>query len=242
MRSLVGLLWALGGGIAGLIVGLVGATVFASVTDMTNREGARGYFVIAIGLIGAIVGLIAGLVLYGRSAPTGQGAAYTGSGTVGFVALIAAVAVGLWAFMQLREVPLKYNGAMASLELEFRVRSADSMPTSSSGSWLNIEGQTAKTRPEGTVMWSAKRTEDEYTVIPVVQGPLYRSGSRVIVVRVGDQQVEVFSPPMKRTPDPTANWSEWYRPRVVDPPYGVVPATPLKSKLELRYKLRVYGQ
>ncbi|MEP7345350.1 MAG: hypothetical protein ABI877_08785 [Gemmatimonadaceae bacterium] len=241
MRSLIGLLWALGGGVVGLVVGLVGATAFASVTNMTSREGASGYFAVAIGLICAIVGLILGLVMYGRSAPTGQGAAYTGSGALGFVALIAAVALSLWAFMQLRETPLEYNGAMANLEMEFRVRSAD-LPAASSDNWLNVEVQTAKTRPEGTVIWSAKRTEGEYTIIPVVEGPLYRSGSRMIVVRVGEEQVEVFSPPMKRTPDPKADWSEWYRPRVVDPPYGVVPPTPLKSKLELRYRLKVYGQ
>jgi len=241
MRSLVGLLWALGGAIAGLIIGLVGGAVFAAATHMSSREGASGYFVIAIGLIGAVLGLIVGLVMYGRSAPVGQGAAYTGSGTLGFVALVAAVAVLLWAFMQLREAPLDYDGAMANLELEFRIRSAD-LPASSSNGWLNVEVQTAKTRPEGTVLWSDKRTEGEYTIIPVVQGPLYRSGSRMIVVRLGEEQVEVFSPPMKRTPDPKANWSEWYRPRVVDPPFGVVPPTPLKSKLELRYRIRVYGQ
>ena len=241
MRSLVGLLWALGGAIVGLIVGLVGASVFAAVTHMSSREGASGYFVVAIGLIGAVIGLIAGLVMYGRSAPAGQGAAHIGSGMLGFVALVGAVAILLWAFMQLREAPLEYDGAMANLELEFRIRSAD-LPASSSDGWLNVEVQTEKTRPEGTVLWSSKRTEGEHTIIPVVQGPLYRSGSRMIVARLGEQQVEVFSPPMKRTPDPKADWSDWYRPRVVDPPYGVVPPAPLKSKLELRYRVRPYGQ
>jgi hypothetical protein len=241
VRTLVGLLWALGGAIAGLIVGLVGAALFAAATHMTSREGASGYFVVAIGLIGALIGLIVGLVMYGRSAPAGHAAAYTGSGALGFFALVAAVAVSIWAFMQLREAPLEYDGAMANLELELRIKSAD-LPASSSDGWLNVEVQTAKTRPEGTVLWSHKRVEGDYTIIPVVQGPLYRSGSRAIVVRVGEEQVEVFSPPMKRRPDPTAGWSEWYRPRVVDPPYGVVPPTPPKSKLELRYRVRVYGQ
>jgi hypothetical protein len=231
----------LGGGIAGLIVGVVGAAVFAAATNMTSREGASGYFGVAIGLIGALIGLIIGLVMYGRSAPAGQAAAYTGFGALGFVALVAAVAVSLWAFMQLREAPLEYNGAMANLELELRIKRTD-LPASPSDGWLNVEVQTAKTRPEGTVIWSGKRIEGEYAIIPVVQGPLYRSGSRVIVVRLGEEQIEVFSPPMKRTPDPQAQWTEWYRPRVVDPPFGVVPPTPPKSKLELRYRIRVYGQ
>ncbi|MBV6522516.1 MAG: hypothetical protein MNPFHGCM_02664 [Gemmatimonadaceae bacterium] len=241
MRSLIGLLWALGGAIAGSIVGTIGAMVFASATNMTSREGASGYFAIAIGLIGAVMGLIAGLVLYGRSAPAGQGAAYSGSGVLGFVALVAVVAVSLWAFMQLRETPLEYDGAQANLELEFRIKSAD-MPDTSSASWLDVEVQTAKTRPQGTPLWSDKRVDGEYTIIPVIQGPLYRSRSRMIVARIGEAQVEVFSPPMKRTPDPKADWSEWHGPQIVDPPYGVVPPSPLQSKLEVRYRVRAYGQ
>jgi hypothetical protein len=240
MRSLIGLLWALGGGVAGLIIGIIGANVFASATDMSTREGARGYFVIAIGLVCAVIGLIVGLVLYGRSAPAGQAAENVGSGALAFVALIAAIALGLWAFMQLREKPLEYNGTQATLEMEFRLKTAD-IPANAPERWLSVEVQTAKTRPEGTPYWSSKRVEGEYTIVPVTQGPLYRSGSRMIVVRVGEQQIEVFSPPMKRTPDPKADWSEWYRPRVVDPPYGVTPSAPLKSILELRYKLRLYG-
>lgn len=240
MRSLIGLLWALGGGVAGLIIGIIGGNIFASATDMTTREGARGYFVIAIGLICAIIGLIAGLVLYGRSAPSGQGAGNFGSGVLGIVGLVAAIAAGLWAFMQLRETPLMYNGdAQANLEMEFRIKTAD-VPTGAQKRWLTVEVQTPKTRPEGTT--SDERIEGEYTVIPVTQGPLYRSGSRMIVARVAEQQTEVFQPPMKRTPDPKADWSEWYRPRVVDPPYGVTPPAPLKSVLEMRYKISVWGQ
>ncbi|MEP6763215.1 MAG: hypothetical protein ABJB66_02835 [Gemmatimonadaceae bacterium] len=241
MRSLVGILWGLGGAIAGFIIAMIGASIYAGLTDMTTREGARGYFTIAIGLIGAVIGLIVGLVLYARSAPSGEGAAFFSWGTLGFVGLVAAIALSLWAFMQLRETPLMYSGSQASLEMEFRVKSAD-LPASASANWLNVEVQTAKTRPEGTVSWSSRRVEGEYTIIPVSQGALYRSASRMIVVRVGEEQVEVFSPPMKRTPDPKADWSAWYPAKVVDPPYGVTPPAPLKSKLEIRYKVTIYGQ
>lgn len=241
MRILLGLFWALVGGVVGFIIGAVGASVFAGVTSMTDREGARGYFVIAFGLIGAVIGIITGIVLYGRSAPSGQGAAYTGSGILGFVGLIAAIALGLWAFMQLREAPLEYGGAMANLDMEFRVKSTD-IPVSNPESWLNIEVQTSKTRPVASVSWSSRRIEGEYTIIPAVQGPLYRAGNRFIVVRVGEQQVEMFMPPIKRTPNPKADWSEWYHPHSVDPPYGVTPPAPLKPKLEMRYKVSVYGQ
>lgn len=240
MRILLGLLWALAGGVIGGIAGIAGASVYANVTNMSNREGASGYFVIAIGLVGAVLGIITGLVFYGRSAPSGQASAYTGSGTLGFVGLVAAVAFGLWAFMQMREAPLMYGNAQANFEIEFRALSTD-VPADADARWLNVEVQTTKTRPEGTVLWSRHRVEGEYTIIPVVQGPFYRAGNRMIVVRVGKLQTEVFSPPIKRTPNAKAPWSEWYRPQVVDPPYGVTPSAPLKSKLELRYRVRAYG-
>lgn len=241
MRILIGLFWALVGGVVGAIVFGIGASAYAAATDMTSREGARGYFVIAFGLIGAVIGIITGIVLYGRSAPSGQGAAYTGSGALGFVGLIAAVAVGIWGFMQLQEKPLIYNGnAQADLEMEFRAKSSD-VPANNPENWLNVEVQTTKTRPVGSVHWSSRRIEGEYTIIPVSQGAFYRAANRVIVVRVGEQQVEAFTPPIKRTPDPKMDWSEWYRPTRVDPPYGVTPPAPLKSMLELRYRVRAWG-
>ncbi len=239
MRILIGLFWSLVGGVAGFIVVAVGAAIYASVTGMSDREGGRGYFMIALGLVGAVMGLITGLVLYGRSAPSGQSAAYSGSGVLGFVALVAAIALSLWAFMQLREAPLEYGGSFASLQMEFRTKTTD-IPADNPKTWLNVEVQTGKSRPEGDVNWKSRRIEGEYTIIPVSQGPLVRSGSRVIMVRVGEQQVEAFMPPMKRTPDLKTDWSEWYRPGVVDAPWGVTPVAPLKSVLEMRYKVTVY--
>ncbi len=240
MRTLIGLLWALGGAVAGLVVGGLIGMAIVKVANVTSREGASGYAVIGVALIGAVIGLVAGVVMYGRSAPAGQGTAFAGSGVLGVLGLIALMAAGVWAFMNLREAPLEYGGAMANLELELRVPTTE-LPDSVTSRWFNIEVQTAKTRPEGTVLWSNRRTEGPYTIVPVVQGPLYRSGSRVIVVTLSDRQSEVFMPSMKRTPDPRADWSAWVRPRVVEPPYGAEPKT-LESIVELRYRVRVYGE
>lgn len=108
--------------------------------------------------------------------------------------------------MNLREAPLEYNGAMANLEWELRVEPGDA-PEGSASRWLDIEVQTAKTRPVGTVLTSSLRTEGDHLIIPVVQGLVYRAGQRVIVVRVDARQDEVFMPKIKRTSDPKADWS-----------------------------------
>ena len=241
MRSLVGLLWALGGAVVGFIAGALVAVAIAQATNASNREGAQGYAMIAAGLIGAIIGLVTALVLYGRSAPAGHGTAFVGAGGMGVLGLIAAVVIGLWAYMNLREAPLKYGGSMASLELELRVKSSE-LPPDELYNWLDVEVQTSKTRPVATLSWSSKRVDGEYTIVPATQGPLYRSGSRVIVVRINGRQTEAFMPRMRRTPDPKADWSAWVGPQSVDPPYGVVPSAPLRSIVELRYRVRRYGE
>ncbi len=240
MRSLMGILWALGGSVVGFILGAIIALAIAKATNASNREGAHGFYMVGLGLIGAVIGLVIGLVLYARTAPSGQGVAFIGSGTMGVLGLVAAIGVSLWAFMQLREAPLEYGGSLANLEMELRILTT-ALPTDANASWLDIEVQTAKTRPVGTVLWSSRRTEGAHTIIPVVQGPLYRAGSRFIVVRIADRQDEMFMPPMKRTPNPKADWSEWYAPRSVEPPYGVTPPAPLTALFQLRYRVRAYG-
>lgn len=240
MRKLVGLLWALGGGVAGCIVGVLAALAIAKITNASNREGAMGYFVVALAIIGTLVGLVGGLALYARSAPPGQGGAYFGSGVLAVGGLVATLVFATWAFLNLREAPLMYDGAQANLELEFRVLTV-ALPPGFDESTLGIEVQTQKTRPAATVLWDKRRVEGNYTIIPAVQGPLYRAGNRFIVVRLRDLHDEMFRPPMGRTPDPKAGWSVWVSPQSVDPPYGVVPQTPPKAMLELRYRVRPYG-
>lgn len=241
MRSFVGLLWALGGGVVGFVVGVLAGMVIAKVTNTPSREGADGYLIMAVALLGALAGIVAGMLLYGRSAPAGQAAAFAGSSALGVVALVGVIAVGLWAFMSLRETPAKYRGSMADLVLELRMKSENAPPADSTG-WLDIEVQTANTRPVGSVIWSEARTEGGYRIIPVTQGPLSRAASRFIVVRIAGRQDEMFNPPMKRLPNPKADWSPWYAPNSVDPPYGVVPPSPLHPLFELRYRIRVYGE
>lgn len=241
MRSIIGLLWALGGAIAGFVAGAIVATVISVVTHASNREGAQGYFMIALGAIGALIGLVGALFLYARSAPAGQAATYGGAGIFGVIAAVVAIAVGIWGYLNLREAPIEYDGAMASLELEFRIPTAE-IPADTTDYWINAEVQTSSTRPEATVFWSKRRVEGNATIIPAIQQPIYRSANRVIVVRLKGRQDEAFMPRMRRTPDPKADWSEWVRPQSVDPPYGVVPPAPLQSIVELRYRVRKYGE
>lgn len=244
MKAFIGLLWGLGGMALGFLVGALGAALFAHLNQTPNREGAVGYLVMAIGFIGALVGLGVGLWLYARSAPVGQGLPQLGQGVLGVMAFVGVLVLALWGWAQSREVPLLYEGdRQASLLLEFRVPVARA-PQGEAAGWLNVEVTTSTTRPEALVLQDRVRTEGEHLVVPAVQGPLYRSGNRLIVARVGPRgevrREELFTPRMPRTPDPKAEWSEWVSPREVVGPGGEPSRQP--ALLQLRWRLELYGQ
>jgi MFS family permease len=243
MKPLLGLLYGLAGMAAGFVLGAVLAMLYAQFSHASNREGAVGYLAIAIGIIGALIGLGVGLWWYARSAPPGEGLAQLFQGVAGVIGLVAVLVLGGWAWMQSREVPATYDGdTQAQLLLEFRLR-RDALPAAAPERWLNVEVTTPGTRPEALVLWDQQRTEAEHVVLPAVQGPLIRSGRRLIVARLRLPQGghdELFSPPMPRKPDPRADWSEWHKPQQVYD--GDAPSGKASALLEMRWKLRLYGE
>lgn len=243
MNSLLGLLWALGGMVLGFGAFAAGAALFTSWTNASNREGAVGYFVIGLGLVGAVVGLVAGLGWYARSAPGGEKLRQLGQGALGLAVFAAVVAAAVWAWAQSHETALLYNGnTQANLLLEFRVAPA-SVPAGSARQWLNVEVTTAKTRPVALVLDDEVRQEAQHLVVPAVQGPLIRAGSRLVVARLSlpaGERHEVFMPRMPRRPDPKAGWSEWVSPRTVFDVRTETEGAP--ALLQMRWRLRLYGE
>jgi MFS family permease len=243
MNSLLGLLWALGGMVLGFGAFAAGAALFASWTNASNREGAVGYFVIGLGLVGALLGLVAGLVWYARSAPGGEKLRQLGQGALGMAVFAAVVAAAIWAWAQSHETPVLYNGnTQASLLLEFRMAQA-AAPAGSARQWLNVEVTTAKTRPVALVLPDEVRQEAAQLIVPAVQEPLIRAGNRLVVARLSlptGERHEVFMPRMPRRPDPKAGWSDWVSPRTV---FDVRTETEGGAALlQMRWRLRLHGE
>ena len=242
LNLLSGLLWSLAGMAIGGVAFGVGAAIFAGVTHAPTREGGVGYLVVGLALVGGLLGLVAGLVGYALRAPAGAGLRQLGQGALGLVLFVALVALGCWAWVQTREVPLRYEGlTQASLLLEFR-GPAGSLPAGAARQWLAVDVNTSSTRPIALVLEDEVRDEGGYRVVPAIQGPLVRSGSRLIVARLslpGGERHEVFMPPMPRTPDPKADWSEWVSPRTVfDVKTEKEGGQPL---LQMRWRIQLYG-
>lgn len=243
MKPLIGLLYGLAGMVAGFLLGAALAMLYAHWTNASNREGAIGYFAMALGIIGALVGLGVGLWWYARSAPPGEGLMQLMQGVGGVVGLIAVLVLGGWAWMQAREVPLMYDGnTQAQLLLEFRLK-RDAVPPDGQERWLSVDVTTPDTRPEALVLWDQQRVAGDHLVLPAVQGPLIRSGRRLIVARLrmaNGNRDELFIPAMPRTPDARADWSAWVKPQEVHEERGEV--SKASALLELRWRLRLYGE
>lgn len=239
MKSLIGLLYSFGGAAIGFGVGIVAALVIAKLADVSARDGASGYITFGIGLVGALVGLAAGMALYARSAPAGQAAAYSWSAVLGVAGVAGVLVLGAWAYLNLSERPLEYDGAMATLEMELRI-DGEHAPADSSQSWLRVEVHTGNARPEGDVRWSAVRTEGAQRIVPVSQNPLMRATGRTVVVSLAGRPAEIFVPPMPRTPDSRADWSAWYRPQRVEAASSGSDVS--RAVTELRYRVRRYGE
>lgn len=70
MWIVYGILCGIGGFIVGCAIGIAGGAAYAKATNMSSFEGKSGYFVVAIGLLGGILGALAcgiGMALYFRS-------------------------------------------------------------------------------------------------------------------------------------------------------------------------------
>jgi hypothetical protein len=237
MRPFIGLLYALGGAAAGLMLGVGAGMLIVRLANITDREGASGYAILGVGILGALLGLVAGISLFVRSAPPGEGSKQLVGAVLGLTALVLVVLAGVWSMMQLREAPLEYDGAMATLEMELRFKT-DDVPSAPDSRWLYVEVQTNSTRPEGTPLHARAREEDGHTIIPVVQQPLFRAGKRTLVVRINDRHTERYDLPMMRTPDPRADWSAWLRPSAAE---GASGDSMLSAMTEARYRVRRYG-
>ena len=241
VMPVLGALAGRAGAAGGFLVAALLAALFARVTNASTREGTVGYLVIAVGILGAIAGTILGVFLFARSAPEGEGMKLAASAVFGLVGLVALAALAVWGWTSAREAPAQYGNTLATLELEFRVMRPDAPEGPPSG-WLDVEVQTATTRPPGLVLSDGVREEGDWIVVPAIQNPLYRSSSRVVVARVADRHVEVFSPRWKAKPDPGADWSPWSTPRLAERTGTAAgDGETVRPILELRYRVRLYG-
>ena len=208
------IVWAALGGLACgalfCIAGFVLGGLYAELSNMSNMEGARGYFAVAMGLIGAIVGMPVGtiLTLRRRRGRTGAGSLVVGSlSSMAAIVALGVLGVGIWWMTQPKI--LGQNGPTPLLNFEV-------MPSEAAKAIdinrVKVELQTDRNGADGVWKRDDTREENGRTVLKGSVPLYYKTSQRMLVIKVPDADAQIFR--LRLPSDPTGirhrSWSEWH--------------------------------
>lgn len=213
---LLAMLAALGSGALGVFAGGAVASAIAAVSQMSNMEGARGYFAMAIGLLVGMITTIAGTLfaLYRRGV---RGISLFLGLITTLVALtaVASAGFGLWYVSQPQI--LNRNGPPVQLQLELMGPEGMTRETLAAlEAELNTDQNTA------TVYWrdEAQPAAGARAVVAGYCDLYFRTSSRTIVLTLPNKEKRLFL--LKLPANPTRpkyrEWSQWQGASFIDRP------------------------
>jgi hypothetical protein len=179
------------------------------------REGQSGYFVIFLGLLGGIAGLIIGIVSARIVATTATPGFFKGLGLAwGIVVAIAgSAALVSWS---LADIPPKIGGELLDLAVEIRLPIDETNPASVTGdSYLTLGSinplnHVLRKSEQGTLEVSQAKLVDGRWVIPGSVCLFTTRGKPFIAVQLGGKSRGGFMVPMPARPRRIQEaWSEW---------------------------------
>lgn len=200
-----------------LSAGLV-AAVYAQWYNVSNREGAAGFFIMGIAIFGGIGGCIHGLVIARFLAAQGIWKALAcSSGTLLCVAGFAALMFYVFA-----DIPPKIQGDQLHLEVEIKLPAGHARPAGKAkftlGSVINHRQRAAQ---QGDLHLDKTRLEDGRWIVPAEVFLFTARGLRCIMAEVEGTNIASFIIPLPARPGSTQEqWSEWGpQPRTGSPPW-----------------------
>ncbi|MBZ0141034.1 MAG: hypothetical protein K8H87_14880 [Pseudorhodoplanes sp.] len=212
MNFILALLAGIGGAVAGFFAGVGIGNLLAPVFGITSFEGAAGYFVVLIGLLGGLIGLVAAIVLVLRYKAGHRGfRALAGRGTLVLGAIAALVAAGI----AIRMATLEHFPGNVTPQLHFEIRLPAGMAEPVRRR-VDFEMQAGSQRSGGQFKdeW-LRRDGDRYVLSGFV--PLYtRTAQRILVVSLPDQPRLLFSIGLSATPKTSDQYGAWQRVNFVD--------------------------
>lgn len=199
---------------------------------ISSREGQSGYFVVILGLLGGVAGLLVGLV-GARIAAADGGGFFTQAGVgLGAVALLATIGLGL--SRAFAHVPPKHRGREMELDLEVRlpesVASAEGSEASVTIASVSFRRRKQLRCTNGTIAIDKARREEGRLIVPA-SAPIFTSRAhRVLTFRIAGID-EAFSVSVAAFPAPSDAWSPWL-------PHPRVDGGPQVNTLTYRYRVR----
>jgi hypothetical protein len=231
MIYVIALLAGLLGAGLGAALGLALGFALAAILDISSFEGAAGYFVVGIALIGALIGLPAGIVVALRLKGS-RGFAATGGRTLAVLGIVAAlVAAGIGYRLATVE---HFSGGNPTMEFEIRLPAGMAAPERKA---IDFEMQAGSQRSGGLFKDNWMRREDNRVVLSGLV-PLYtRTSSRILVVTLPGQPKLLFQIGLSANPKPSTDYGAWQRVSYLDD--RKQDSQPRKPKADENFEIRL---
>lgn len=198
-------------GIAGIACGLFIGSVNVKWYRISSFEGGSGYYVIAIGLAGGVVGLLAG-VIASRFIASGAELAFLKGLGAGIGSLLGAALFVMALCWFGADLPPKIDGRGLHLEVEIRApkRFTKDFPRDDYGCHAYLENSAGKTRDTEEIKLSTARQEDGRWVIPTKLWLGTRSSEKRFRAYFNKEFDASVTLPLRGNPRKSdLEWSKW---------------------------------
>lgn len=234
------MLVALVSGAVGAFLGAAAASAYAAAVHMSNMEGGRGYFAIAIGLLVGLGLMISATVftLYRRGA---RGVWLLLGLAVTMLSLVATTAAGFGLYYLSQPQILNANAAPVQLQVEL-VGPANS----TRDDLLALEANLNTNLNTMPVTW--RKDADGSNSPATIEGYVelyFRTASRTIVLELPNKEKRLFALKLPANPKSPRykEWSEWQGASFVDRPDLQNPIHASgESDYKIRYRVELPGE
>jgi hypothetical protein len=235
----------LGAAFIGLVSGVVGLVSVAALAGFCVRwfrvstfEGAAGYFVVMLALLGGLLGIVIGVV---------TGLVFNwGSGAAGFFkalgsacgAVVLLTALALLICRMLADLPPEIDGHELALEVEWRLPVGESKPSVTNGAETRVKLGSVVDHQQraahfGELEIDQARQVDGRWIIPGSVHLFTRRGNRSVSFQLNGEMRDGFLIPVPARPGKESlEWSDWFpKPRPGDAPWP-------ETKSSVRFRVR----
>ena len=234
---------ALGIGVLNAILGLFGVGLIAVLCvdwyRVPSREGADGFFVVFLALLGAMGGFLIGLLaalllLFKRKAGFLIALGLTIGSTILLLAIITGVA---WLAADL---PPKIEGK--KLVLEFEVRMPASFAPAVSDDFNHAYAMVTRDHGDrasrvGPLSFKEARSENGSLIVPATVFLHTSDSGKSLALGVGDRPVQYYNLPVPGRPTRREmEWSDW----MPGPTFGDVDKIHPEERMAVRYRVQFY--
>lgn len=223
-------------GIAGLFAAGWVTSLHAGWHQLPNREGAVGYLIVFMALIGGVVAFIAGLVV-ARMVAAGSDPGFLKALGFGLGLVVGLLGLILLVSRITADIPPTLDGRPLVLEVELRLPAGAASPMGREESPRfelgSVSGGTRRAAVYGTLHLEQLREEGGRWIVPASAELFTSRGQRTIEAHVGEECLGRFFVPLPAHPGKDhESWSDWTpHPRPGDPPWP-------ESEPSFRFRVR----